>query len=116
MANVIVADNEGNIGYQQVAPLPVRKDKTPYIGCRVLDGRTSAYDWEEGKFVPIKELARSVNPKKGYIVTANNKQVSDNAAFDHGSGIMTPARAYRITEMIEQGINTGMKFTVKDMN
>ena len=74
MANAIMADSDGNIGYQHLAPLPVRKDKTPYIGCRVLDGRTSAHDWESGnKLVPISELARSYNPKKGYIVTANNK-------------------------------------------
>ena len=76
MANLLMADNEGNIGYQLLAPLPVRKDNTPYIGCRVLDGRTSAYDWEAGnKQVPLSELPRSYNPKKGFIVTANNKQI-----------------------------------------
>lgn len=32
MINLIFADNDGNIGYQMLAPLPERKDKTPYIG------------------------------------------------------------------------------------
>ena len=36
--NLLMADNSGNIGYQMVAAIPVRKDKNPYIGCRVLDG------------------------------------------------------------------------------
>ena len=36
--NLLMADNSGNIGYQMVAAIPVRKDKTPYIGCRVIDG------------------------------------------------------------------------------
>ena len=98
-----------------MAPIPVRKDKTPYIGCRVLDGRTSEHDWEAGKLVPIAELARSVNPKKGFLVTANNMQTSDHAKYDHGSGIMSPARAQRLTEMIEEGIYADKKFTVDDM-
>ena len=44
--NVIMADTQGNIGYQLLAPVPIRKDKTPFLGLRVLNGRTSAYDWE----------------------------------------------------------------------
>ena len=71
--NVIMADNSGNIGYQLVAPVPVRKDKTPFLGLRVLDGRTTAYDWDGSKTVPLKDLARSLNPSKGFVVTANNK-------------------------------------------
>ena len=45
--NVIFADTEGNIGYQLLGPVPIRKDKTPFLGLRVLNGRTSAYDWVE---------------------------------------------------------------------
>ena len=40
-ANLILADNSGNIAYQLLVPMPKRKDLTPYLGCRVLDGRTS---------------------------------------------------------------------------
>ena len=45
--NVIFADTEGNVGYQLLGPVPIRKDKTPFLGLRVLNGRTSAYDWVE---------------------------------------------------------------------
>ena len=45
--NCIMSDNQGNIGYQLFGPLPKRKDNTPFLGLRVLNGRTTAYDWFE---------------------------------------------------------------------
>ena len=99
--NYVFADNKGNIGYQAAIALPVRKEKTPFIGQRVLDGTSSAYDWEPNTLASIKELARSVNPKKGFIVTANNRQTSDNVKFDHGASNVSTARSRRITEIIE---------------
>ena len=97
-------------------PVPVRKDKTPYIGCRVLDGRKSDFDWEPDRIAPISELPRALNPKKGYIVTANNRHQPDNVKYDHGVTIMSTARQQRIVEMIEEGIAGGKKFTIEDMN
>jgi len=46
-----MADDSGNIGYRMITTFPERKDKTPFIGNRVLDGTTSAHDWT-GKVVP----------------------------------------------------------------
>lgn len=69
--NMIMADNSGNIGYVMLASIPNRKDKTPYIGNRVLNGETSAYDWDG--LVSAAEYPRAYNPEKGYIVTANNR-------------------------------------------
>ena len=63
----------------------------------MLDGRTSAYDWEPGHTVKIADLARSINPKKGYLVTANNAQTSDNAINDYGLGLSYTPRVQRIT-------------------
>ena len=71
--NLVLADNSGNIGYIHAASLPIRKNTTPYIGCRVLDGTTSAYDWVPFKNAPIIAQPRSYNPERGYIVTANNR-------------------------------------------
>ena len=67
------------------AAVPVRKDKTPYIGHRVLDGTRSDFDWESNKSVPLKDLPRSFNPSKGYIVTANNRHWPENAKYDYGT-------------------------------
>ena len=114
--NLVLADNQGNIGYMMCATIPMRKDRTPYIGSRVLDGTTSAYDWEIGKNVPLADLPRSFNPERGYIMTANNRQTSDNAKNDYGAGSMSTARSIRISEMIEDGIRSGKKLTFEDMS
>ena len=52
--NLVAADNSGDIGYMMLVPFPNRKDKTPFIGNRVLDGTKSAYDWDG--LVPIKNV------------------------------------------------------------
>lgn len=51
--------------------MPLRKSSKPYSGCRVLDGTVSDNDWIG--WVKPKDLPRVINPKKGYIVTANNR-------------------------------------------
>ena len=71
--NIMMADMDGDIAYFLMSPIPVRKDKTPYLGCRVLDGRRSDFDWEPNRLAPVTELPRSLNPKKGYLVSANNR-------------------------------------------
>ena len=49
--------------------MPVRKDNTPFLGMRVLNGRVTDYDWEEdgGKTVALSDLPRALNPSKGYL-------------------------------------------------
>jgi len=112
--NLQVADNSGNIYYQLLAPMMKRKVETPYLGCRVLDGRTSKFDWTD-KMVPITELARSLNPKKGYTSNANNRQAPDHAKYDYGATQMSTGRSVRIDELIREGIAAGHKFTPQDM-
>jgi len=45
-ANVVMADNSGNIGYMLLSSSPIRKNEYPYLGCRILDGTTSTHDWQ----------------------------------------------------------------------
>lgn len=54
-----------------LVPFPNRKDKTPYIGNRVLNGETTDYDWDG--LVAIKKLPHTLNPEKGYVQTANQR-------------------------------------------
>ncbi len=63
--NLVLADDSGDIGYMMLAAYPDRKDKTPFIGNRVLNGETTAYDWLG--LLPVTDLPRSFNPDKGYI-------------------------------------------------
>lgn len=89
--NLVLADDTGDIGYMMLAAYPNRKDKTPYIGNRVLNGETTAYDWLG--LLPVTELPRSFNPEKGYIQTANQRQVVDNSIDDIGATHMSTGRA-----------------------
>jgi hypothetical protein len=41
--------------------------------------------------------------------------MKDNVKYDHGATIPSTARAQRITEMIQKGINSNHKFDYKDM-
>jgi penicillin amidase len=74
----------------------------------VLDGTNTANDWVG--FLPAKDLPRVVNPKKGFIVTANNRQMPDNVKLDIGTTTTSTFRAQRITELIQKGIDNGHKF------
>jgi len=69
--NLIMAFENGDIGFFLANNMPIRKHSKPYTGCRVLDGTTSENDWIG--FLPPKDLPRVINPKKGFIVTANNR-------------------------------------------
>jgi penicillin G amidase len=89
--NLILAFANGDIAYILGASLPIRKSKNPYSGCRVLDGTKSDDDWI-GWVMP-KDLPRVINPKKGYIVTANNRQMPDNVGLDHGAAVTSTIRA-----------------------
>lgn len=86
-----MADNSGDIGYMMIVPFPNRKDKTPYIGNRVLNGETSAYDWEG--LVSTSELPRAFNPERGFVITANNRQMPDNTVNDIAATSMSTGRA-----------------------
>ena len=69
--NLILAFSNGDIAFYLANNIPIRKNSKPYSGCRVLDGTTSENDWIG--FVKPSDLPRVINPKKGFIVTANNR-------------------------------------------
>ncbi|MEV7421458.1 penicillin acylase family protein [Streptomyces sp. NPDC091212] len=110
--NLIYADTKGNIGYQAPGRIPVRSSG--------FDGRTPAPGWDpkykwEG-YVPFEKLPYEYNPKRGYIVTAN-QAVIDAGKYpytlteDWGYG----ARSQRITDLIESKIKDGGKISTDDM-
>lgn len=111
--NFMMADTTGNIGYMMLLPTIKRKDRTPFIGSRVLDGTVSAYDWEG--HLPITANPRSLNPSKGFLTTANNRQVPDNAATDTGAGNVDTPRSVRIDEFFSGMIASGHKITLDDI-
>lgn len=64
---MVLADNEGNIGFVAPGAHPIRLD--PFSGSHVKKGWAKEHDWQgfvEWKFVP-----KVYNPPKGYIISAN---------------------------------------------
>lgn len=94
--NFVYADVDGNIGYQMPGKVPIRAKGD---GTVPVPGWTDEYEWKG--YIPFEELPHVFNPKKGYIVTANNAVVGPGYKYlltkdwDYGY------RAKRIVEMIE---------------
>ncbi|MFI0981309.1 penicillin acylase family protein [Streptomyces sp. NPDC021093] len=110
--NLIYADTAGHIGYQAPGRIPIRK------GGR--DGRLPAAGWESKNgwqgFIPQSELPYEQDPKRGYIVTANQAVVdTDKYPYllteDWGYG----ARSQRINDLIESKTKDGGKISSDDM-
>ena len=105
--NVVLAEKETNrIGYVPVGTYPIRRSE--YNG--ICEGWSSRHEIMRKRFnVSTPKL---INPKKGFIVTANNKMAS-NKYKEVQKGFWYGARALRIRQMIEEKLS-GKQITVED--
>jgi len=104
--NLIYADKEGNIGYQSPGAIPIRGKGD---GRWPVPGWDPAYEWKGS--IPFDELPTVLNPKEGFIVTANQQvignQYEPNLGLDSAAGY----RSQRIRNLL-----TGKsKLSVGDM-
>jgi acyl-homoserine lactone acylase PvdQ len=97
---------KSEIGYLPLGKFTVKSYKN-----RLCRGYTSKDD--VGKFLKRTELPLIINPKKGFIVTANNRFVNFNFTYSL-TGNHNHVRAYRIRELIENKIKNLEKFDIKD--
>lgn len=110
--NLIYADTKGNIGYQAPGSIPIRSDG--FDGRMPAPGWDPKYQWKG--YIPFDELPYEYNPKRGYIVTAN-QAVIDSKKYpyplteDWGYG----ARSQRINDLIESKTKDGGKISTDDM-
>lgn len=93
--NMVFAADDGTIGYVLLGKVPVRKKGD---GLLPVPGWTGEYEWE--RYLTPEEKPTVVNPKEGFIVTANNRQVSDAYPFLLTKIWASPFRAMRIREMV----------------
>ncbi|MFD3727903.1 penicillin acylase family protein [Streptomyces sp. NPDC058671] len=109
--NLVYADTEGNIGYQSPGKIPQRSKGD---GTLPAPGWDSTYKWKG--YIPYEQLPYEYNPKRGYIVTAN-QAVIDSTTYpdlltkDWGYG----SRSQRINDLIESKIKDGGKISSDDM-
>ncbi|MFF5921764.1 penicillin acylase family protein [Streptomyces flavochromogenes] len=109
--NLIYADTEGNIGYQSPGKIPQR---TKGDGTLPAPGWDSSYRWKG--YIPFARLPYEYNPKRGYIVTANQAVIDaenypDLLTKDWGYG----SRSQRINDLIESKTKDGGKISPDDM-
>ncbi|MCU0597817.1 MAG: penicillin acylase family protein [Desulfobacterales bacterium] len=93
--NFVLADIEGNIGYQMSGMMPKRREGIS--GFVPLPGWDPENDWQG--FEDLKNLPRIYNPEQGYFVTANQ----DLNAFGKAKPInvvMGPYRSDRIGDLL----------------
>ncbi|GHE70738.1 hypothetical protein GCM10014715_25990 [Streptomyces spiralis] len=112
--NLIYADTENNIGYTLPGRIPARAKNDD--GSVPAPGWDSRYDWTG--YLGQDELPYEYNPKRGYIVTANQAVIDpDKSGYpytlttDWGYG----TRSQRITDLIQSKIDGGGKISTDDM-
>lgn len=105
--NMIWADKKGNIGWQAVGIIPIRKNYSGLIPVPG-DGR---YEW--AGFLPIKDRPHVLNPAKGYFATAN--QHVTPADYTHWDAVgYTWADDYR-GDRINEVLASKPNMTLEDM-
>lgn len=109
--NLIYADTKGNIGYQAPGRIPIRGKG---------DGRYPAPGWDSEYrwtgYVPQSQLPSEYNPKRGFVVTAN-QAVIDQRSYEHKltEDWSYGARSQRINDLIQSKIKDGGKISMDDM-
>lgn len=101
--NWVIADDSGNIGYQMSGLCPKRHPD--WNGFTPAPGWDKDFDWQG--FEKPEDLPRSINPKEGYIVTANQ----DLNALGKCDPINMPMGDYR-AKRIEHALAQSDKHTI----
>jgi penicillin amidase len=103
--NMIWADKNGTIGWQAVGIAPVRNHSS---GLVPVPGDGS-YDWDG--YLPIIQKPNELNPKSGFIATANQNVTSED--YEHWNAIgfswSDPYRGDRVNEFLESKNHLNME-------
>ncbi|MEU0971087.1 penicillin acylase family protein [Streptomyces sp. NPDC005917] len=110
--NLVYADTKNHIGYTLPGRIPTRSSADD--GSIPAPGWDSKYQWTG--YIKQDELPYEYDPKRGYIVTANQAVVDKDKypytlTTDWGYG----TRSQRITDLIESKIKDGGKISTDDM-
>jgi len=93
--NAVYADRKGNIGYCLVGKIPIRRRG---IGLVPVPGWSDEHEWSG--WIPWQEMPREYNPRRGYVVSANNQIVGQEYPYYIGLGTGNGNRAARIEQLI----------------
>jgi len=99
--NVVYADTAGHFGYRMAGRVPIRGDTLPPPLAPV-PGWTGEWDWNG--WLPADRHPAVADPGRGYVVTANNRQVAGAVGDLISQDWEPPFRAARITKMIADAV------------
>lgn len=94
--NFVFASKDGTIAYRANGLIPIRKEGDASVP---VPGWTNDYEWQG--FIPWDELPTVVNPKEGFIATANNKVIDDSYPYHITNMWAQPYREARIREVLK---------------
>jgi penicillin amidase len=100
-ANCVFGDSKGNIGYKTILALPIRSARA-LLGARAAhEGWSSDNDWQG--ILPHELLPQVINPKHGWLVTANHRPIA--SFYPVPMGISTGSlgdsdRSWRLKERV----------------
>lgn len=92
--NYVFADDQGSIGYRAIGRT-IKNESVPAFGF------STGYDRQEAtRILSPEEMPHSLNPKRGYLATANNRQWPSDSKYFPGRGHANGMRAFRIEELL----------------
>ncbi len=98
-ANCVFGDRKGNIGYKTILSLPIRSAHSLLDDRAAHEGWDSDNDWQG--IVPHELLPQVINPKQGWLVSANHRPIASfyplSMGISTGSGGDTD-RSWRLKE------------------
>jgi penicillin G amidase len=97
--NLVYADRAGHIGYQAPGMIPIRKPGN--TGDYPAQGWLPADDWT-GRFVPFKALPSVLDPKDGFVATANQAVVGRGYPYYLGDSWAYGYRSQRIVDLLQR--------------
>lgn len=95
--NFLFASTDGTIAYKANGNIPIRKKGD---GILPVPGWTDEYEWEG--YIPFDKLPKVINPKQGFISTANNKIINDDYPYHISHIWAQPYRQMRIQEFLQE--------------
>jgi len=115
-ANCIFGDSRGSIGYWSLGALPVRSALTGFDGAHAQDGSTRKGMWRN--MIPYDILPHCINPKRGYLVTANHRTIQSfyQVPFGNMTGSSGDTdRGLRVKERILEHLAQNDRFAPEDV-
>jgi acyl-homoserine lactone acylase PvdQ len=101
-ANCVFGDSKGNIGFKTILALPIRSALSLLDERAAHEGWKSANDWQG--FLPQELLPHVINPKQGWLVSANHRPIASfypmSLGISTGSGGDTD-RSWRLKERVK---------------